>query len=118
MEQQDGKDGISLLKRGVSYRPSYLLPEYTLKIILTVNGHDHEGIVAAVATKLAERHVNILNISQTLMDGFFTMILHGSFDDSVQTIQELQESMKPVAEEQELSIRIQSEAIFDAMHTL
>lgn len=89
-----------------------------MKIILTVNGHDHVGIVAAVTGKLAERNVNILNISQTLMDGFFTMILHGSFDDHEQTIQELQEAMKPVADEQSLSIRIQSEAIFDAMHTL
>lgn len=89
-----------------------------MKIILTVTGHDHVGIVAAVTTQLAKLNVNILNISQTLMDGFFTMILHGSFDDEQQTIQELQEAMKPVAREQELSIRIQSEAIFDAMHTL
>lgn len=89
-----------------------------MKVILTVTGHDHQGIVAAVATKLTERKVNILNISQTLMDDFFTMILHGSFDDNYQTIQELQEAMAPVADEQKLSIRIQSEAIFDAMHTL
>lgn len=89
-----------------------------MKIILTVTGNDHEGIVAAVATRLAERKVNILDISQTLMGGFFTMILHGSFDDSQQTIQELQESMAPIAEEEKLSIRIQSAAIFDAMHTL
>lgn len=89
-----------------------------MKIILTVTGQDHRGIVASVATKLAERQVNILNISQTLLDGYFTMILQGSFDDSAQTIQEIQEAMAPVAEEQGLKIRIQSEAIFDAMHTL
>lgn len=90
----------------------------TVKIILTVTGNDHEGIVAAVATKLAEKNVNIVNISQTIMGEYFTMILQGSFDDSQQTIQELQEAMKTVEEEQSLHIRIQSEAIFDAMHTL
>ncbi|MFW0108817.1 ACT domain-containing protein [Rothia sp. P7181] len=89
-----------------------------MNIILTVTGHDHQGIVAAVATELAKNQVNILNISQTLMDDYFTMILHGRFDDETQSIQELQEAMRSVEEEQRLKIRIQSEAIFDAMHTL
>ncbi|MFW0155908.1 ACT domain-containing protein [Rothia sp. P6271] len=89
-----------------------------MNIILTVTGHDHQGIVAAVAAELAKNQVNILNISQTLMDDYFTMILHGRFDDETQSIQELQEAMRSVEEEQRLKIRIQSEAIFDAMHTL
>ncbi|GGH65379.1 ACT domain-containing protein [Rothia aerolata] len=89
-----------------------------VKIILTVTGLDHEGIVAAVATRLAERKVNILNISQTLMDNYFTMILQGSFDESSQSIQDLQAAFEEVEKEQGLQIRIQSESIFDAMHTL
>ena len=89
-----------------------------MKIILTVTGLDHEGIIAGVTTKLAERKVNIENVSQTLMQGYFTMILQGSFDDSVQSITDLQEAMKPVEEEQRVQIRIQSDAIFQAMHTL
>ncbi len=89
-----------------------------MKIILTVTGYDHTGIVAAVATKLAEHNVNIENMSQTIMDDFFTMILHGTFDDSQQSIQELQEAMSTVGKAENLHIRLQSEAIFDAMHTL
>ncbi|WP_421084679.1 ACT domain-containing protein [Rothia nasimurium] len=89
-----------------------------MKIILTVTGLDHEGIIAGVTTKLAERKVNIENVSQTLMSGYFTMILQGSFDDSTQSITDLQAAMKPVEEEQRVQIRIQSDAIFQAMHTL
>ena len=89
-----------------------------MKIILTVTGLDHEGIIAAVTGKLAERKVNIENLSQTLMQGYFTMILQGSFDENQQSITELQEAMKPVEEQQQVQIRIQSDAIFQAMHTL
>ncbi|HJD50534.1 MAG TPA: ACT domain-containing protein [Candidatus Rothia avistercoris] len=89
-----------------------------MKIILTVTGLDHEGIIAGVTTKLAERKVNIENLSQTLMQGYFTMILQGSFDETSQSITELQEAMKPVEEAQRVQIRIQSDAIFQAMHTL
>ena len=52
------------------------------------------------------------------MQGYFTMILQGSFDDSAQSMTDLQEAMKPVEEEQRVQIRIQSDAIFQAMHTL
>lgn len=89
-----------------------------MKIILTVTGLDHEGIIAGVTGKLAERKVNIENLSQTLMQGYFTMILQGSFDETSQSITELQEAMKPVEEAQRVQIRIQSDAIFQAMHTL
>ena len=47
-----------------------------MKIILTVTGIDHEGIIAAVTTKLTERHVNVLDVSQTIMGEYFTMIMH------------------------------------------
>lgn len=89
-----------------------------MKIILTVTGLDHEGIIAGVTTKLAERKVNVENVSQTLMQGYFTMILQGSFDETQQSITDLQEAMAPVGEEQRVQIRIQSDAIFRAMHTL
>lgn len=89
-----------------------------MKVILTVTGLDHEGIIAAVTTRLAELHVNVLNVSQSLMEDYFTMILLGSFDDSLQGIEELQESMRTVEAEQKVAVRIQSQAIFDAMHSI
>lgn len=89
-----------------------------MKAIITVTGKDHKGIVAAVSTKLAEVDVNILDISQTLMEEYFTMILLVDFSKSPHTIAEVQEQMKEVEKKQGLLIRIQSEDIFNAMHTL
>ncbi len=83
---------------------------------MTVTGLDHTGIIAAVATKCAELDVNILNVSQTIMDKYFTMILHCEFDDSVRGISAIQDAMKDVEEAQKLVIRVQSESIFSAMH--
>lgn len=89
-----------------------------MKIILTVTGLDHEGIIAAVTAQLSEHHVNIENVSQTIMDGYFTMILQGTFKEGSLSITDLQGAMAPIAEDQGVQIRIQSDAIFQAMHTL
>lgn len=88
-----------------------------MKAIMTVTGIDHTGIIAAVASALAERDVNILNVSQTLMDEWFTMIMQLELDEAV-SIPALQSHMRSVAEEQKLQIRIQSETIFHEMHKL
>lgn len=85
---------------------------------MTVTGLDHTGIVAAVSTRLAELDVNIVNLSQTIMGDYFTMILQCEFDESVRNISELQELLNPVAQAQQLVIRLQSEAIFRAMHEI
>ena len=74
--------------------------------IMTVTGIDHVGIIAAVSTACAELNINIHNVSQTLMDDYFTMILHVAFDES------------EVGEREKLVIRIQSQAIFDAMNII
>ena len=86
-------------------------------VIMTVTGLDHTGIIAAVATELADMNVNIHNVSQTIMDDFFTMILHVSFGDDV-TIGMIQDRMKRVEEQQRLVIRIQSEAILRAVNDI
>lgn len=84
--------------------------------IMTVAGKDSTGIVAAVSTALAEHQVNILDMNQTLMNGYFTMILRVEIDESVISLTELQQKMIPVAEATGQEIRLQSEAIFTAMH--
>lgn len=86
--------------------------------IMTVTGVDHTGIIAAVSTACAEMDVNIHNVSQTLMDDYFTMILHVAFDESKTDIASIQERMDEVSEREKLVIRIQSQAIFDAMNTI
>ncbi|WP_298075194.1 ACT domain-containing protein [uncultured Corynebacterium sp.] len=84
--------------------------------IMTVTGLDHTGIIAAVSTALAELDVNILNVSQTIMDDYFTMILHVRIDDSQHGIADVQDRMAEVEKREKLVIRVQSEAIFSAMH--
>ena len=83
---------------------------------MTVTGLDHTGIIAAVSTALAELDVNILNVSQTIMDDYFTMILHVRIDDSQHGIADVQDRMAEVEKREKLVIRVQSEAIFSAMH--
>ena len=77
-----------------------------MNAIVTVIGKDKVGIIAAVCIKLAEMNVNVLDISQTILDGKFTMVMAGAAQ-----LRELGEGM-------ELSIRIQREEIFDAMHRI
>lgn len=84
--------------------------------IISVTGLDHTGIIAAVATACAELNINIHNVSQTLMDDYFTMILHVKTDGL--DIATIQERMNEVAEREQLVIRIQSQAIFDAMNVI
>ena len=86
--------------------------------IMTVTGIDHVGIIAAVSTACAELNINIHNVSQTLMDDYFTMILHVAFDESEVDITTIQEKMTEVGERAKLVIRIQSQAIFDAMNII
>ena len=86
--------------------------------ILTVTGADRTGIIAQVTTALAELNVNIVDVSQTLMSGYFTMILRVELLDSETSIQKIQERMKPVEEETQQVIRIQSEDLFTAMNEI
>lgn len=83
--------------------------------IMTVTGADRVGIIAAVTTTLAQLNVNIHNVSQTIMDGHFTMLLRVEFDENIHPIVNIKEEMRPVEEQMEVSIRVQSEAIFNAM---
>lgn len=85
---------------------------------MTVTGLDHTGIIAAVSAELARQSVNITNVSQTLMDQYFTMIMQLEFAEEHLKLSELQEALKPVAQEQGLEIRVQAAAIFDAMNRL
>lgn len=86
--------------------------------IMTVTGADSTGIIAQVTTALAELNINIVDVSQTLMSGYFTMILRVEILDADKSIQEIQEHMKPVAEKTKQVIRIQSEDLFTAMNEI
>lgn len=89
-----------------------------MKAIMTVTGIDHTGIIAAVANGLADRGVNITNVSQTLMDEYFTMIMQLDFEEAKVSLGDVQEAMTPVEQSQGLVIKVQAEALFNAMHKL
>ena len=89
-----------------------------MKAIITVIGKDTTGIIAAVCTLLAEKKINILDISQTVMDGFFTMTMLVDLTASTVAFADVSDALTAKGEEMGLSIRIQREDIFDLMHRI
>lgn len=87
-----------------------------MKAIVTVVGKDQVGIIAAVCIKLAEHNVNVLDISQTVMQGYFTMMMAVDTSSSEIPFAELAKKLDQKGEEMGMSIRLQREDIFDAMH--
>ena len=86
------------------------------KTVITVVGKDTVGIIAKVSNLLFENSVNILDISQTIMQDLFTMIMLVDIKD-VQ-VGDLQEKLDVIAKEMNLSIRVQNEEIFNSMHRI
>ena len=89
-----------------------------MKAIVTVVGKDQVGIIAAVCVKLAEYNVNVLDISQTVMQGYFTMMMVVDVSAAALPLAELVEIMETMGKERGLSIRLQREDIFEAMHRI
>lgn len=88
-----------------------------MKAIITVVGKDKKGIVSAVSAKIAELGLNIDDISQTVLDEFFTMMAIVSSDEQ-QDFTQLRAEFEAYGESLNVKINIQSEAIFDAMHNI
>ena len=89
-----------------------------MKAIVTVVGKDQVGIIAAVCIKLAEYNVNVLDISQTVMQGYFTMMMVVDVSECTLPLAELSVAMDAMGKEKALSIRVQREDIFEAMHRI
>ncbi|MGT2808456.1 ACT domain-containing protein [Streptococcus iniae] len=88
-----------------------------MKAIITVVGKDSKGIVAGVSGKIAELGLNIDDISQTVLDDYFTMMTVVSSDDK-KDFTVLRQELDVFGEKRGIKINIQSTAIFDAMHNL
>lgn len=88
------------------------------KTVITVVGKDTVGIIARVCTYLAERKINILDISQTIVQGFFNMMMivdTSSMDTDFTT---LSDELDRLGDEIGVQIKCQKEAIFDMMHRI
>ena len=88
------------------------------KTIITVVGKDTVGIIARVCTYLAENNVNILDISQTIVDGFFNMMMVTDATASTKEMSVLSAELKAVGEEIGVVIMCQHEEIFNKMHRI
>ena len=86
------------------------------KAVITVIGKDTVGIIAKVSNLLFENGINILDISQTIMQNLFTMIM--LVDVKEVQVGDLQEKLDVIAKEMNLSIRVQNEEIFNSMHRI
>ena len=88
------------------------------KAIITVVGKDAVGIIAKVCTYLSETRINILDISQTIVSGYFNMMMIVDITDSTVPFGELVDSLNKVGTEIGVDIRIQKEEIFTKMHRI
>ena len=89
-----------------------------MKAIVTVVGKDRVGIIAGVCTALAAFNVNVLDINQTVMQGFLTMMMATDVSACNVPVAELVTRMEEIGKEMGLSIRVQREDIFQAMHRI
>ena len=89
-----------------------------MKAIVTVVGKDQVGIIASVCVHLASYNVNVLDISQTVMQGYFTMMMAVDVTECTVPLAQLCQTMEAKGQEMGLNIRVQREDIFNAMHQI
>lgn len=89
-----------------------------MKAVITVLGKDRVGIIAGITAVLAESSVNILDISQTILQDYFTMIMITELPEDRLALPELAERLQAKGEELGVQVRVQHEAVFSAMHRI
>lgn len=88
------------------------------RTIITVIGKDRVGIIARVCTYLAENDINVLDINQSIVQGFFNMIMIVDAQSAKKDFAVLTEEIEKLSEELGVKIKMQHEDIFDVMHRI
>ena len=88
------------------------------KTIITVVGQDTVGIIARVCTYLADNNINILDISQTIVRGYFNMMMVTDASKAAKSAEKIAEEMEKLGTDMGLSIRCMHEDIFNTMHRI
>ena len=88
------------------------------KTIITVVGKDTVGIIAKVCTYLADNRINILDISQTIVSGYFNMMMIVDTSESIKSFGDMADELEAVGEQIGVAIKCQKEEIFDKMHRI
>ena len=88
------------------------------KVIITVVGKDTVGIIARICTYLADNGVNVLDITQTIVQGFFNMMMIVDINASSRSFGDIQSDLEKLGTEIGVQVKAQKEAIFDEMHRI
>lgn len=88
------------------------------RTIITVVGKDTVGIIAKVCTYLAENGINILDISQTIVQGYFNMMMIVDINEAQKSFGEMTDELSSLGEQIGVVIKCQKEEIFDMMHRI
>ena len=88
------------------------------KVIITVVGNDTVGIIASICTYLADNNINILDISQTIVHGYFNMMMVVDIAKAEKAMNDIFDDLKAKGEQIGVKVQCQSEEIFDMMHRI
>jgi ACT domain-containing protein len=88
------------------------------KTVITVVGKDTVGIIAKVCTYLANSKINILDITQTIVQGYFNMMMIVDFSEVTKSFEEISDELEQIGSEIGVIIKTQREDIFDKMHRI
>jgi len=89
-----------------------------MKVVITVVGKDAVGILAKVSTACAERGANIVEVSQSILQDMFCMIMMAETDGCKKGVAELSEALTSLGTQQNLAIHVMHEDIFNSMHRI
>ena len=89
-----------------------------MRAIITVVGKDQVGIIASVCGQISQRNVNVLDISQTILQEYFTMVMLVDVSGCTVPFAQLDQELSDSGKERSLDIRVQREDIFNAMHRI
>ena len=89
-----------------------------MKAVVSVIGKDKIGILAMIANECANASINILDVSQTIVDGMFTMTMSVDFSSMSESLHTFSTHMEEMGKEKGLVIRVMHQDIFDSMHKI
>ena len=89
-----------------------------MRAVITVVGKDKPGILAYIATKCAEREINIVDVTQKVLQDLFTMIMNGEVLSNLENFRKVANDLEVAGEKQHLKVHVMHEDIFNSMHTI
>ncbi len=89
-----------------------------MRAVISVVGKDRPGILAATSAACAERNINIVDVTQKVLQDLFTMIMIVEIPEDLANFRKVADELEGLGEQQHLKIHVMHEDIFNAMHTI